>query len=82
MREQLEAAIDHNPEVVDNYLVLGDWLQEHQDPRGELIGLCRAVGIDRTEDAKARIAQLRRELGPVPPKYGSWDWFYGFVRRY
>lgn len=82
MREQLEAAIDANPEVPDNYLVLGDWLQQHQDPRGELIGLCRATGIDRTEDAKARIEALQRQLGPAAPKYGSWDWFYGFVRYY
>ena len=80
MREQLEAAIDANPDVVDNYLVLGDWLQQHQDPRGELIGLCRATGMDRTEDAQARIAVLQRELGPAPIRYSSHEWFYGFVR--
>lgn len=78
MRDQLEAAIDANPDLADTYLVLGDWLQERQDPRGELIGLHR----DLTEAAKARIAALQRELGPPPPPYGSWAWFYGFVRRY
>ncbi len=81
-REELEAAIDAHPDQADNYLVLGDWLQEHHDPRGELIGLCRAKGMDRTEDAKARIAVLQRQLGPAPFKHGSMDWFYGFVCRY
>lgn len=76
MREQLEAAIENNPDVVENYLVYGDFLQEQQDPRGELIGLCR----DATDEvAKARINTLQRQLGPPPPRYGSQEWFYGFV---
>lgn len=76
-REDFEAAIENHPDVADNYLVYGDWLQEQQDPRGELIGLCR----DATDEvAKARINTLQRELGPPSPRYGSQEWFYGFVR--
>lgn len=77
-REQLEAAIDAHPDQADNYLVLGDLLQQQGDPRGELIALHRA----KPEDSKARIMALQRELGPEPPRYGSWTWFYGFVQRY
>lgn len=49
MRDQLAAAIDANPDFVDNYLVLGDWLPERQEPRGELIGLHRAAGLQLGE---------------------------------
>ncbi len=72
-REELEAAIDANPDQAENYLVLGDWLQERQDPRGELIALHHAKN--------GRAAIVERELGPARPKYGVMDWFYGFVRR-
>ena len=36
---KLEAAIEKNTEDLDGYAVLSDWLQEHGDPRGELIAL-------------------------------------------
>jgi uncharacterized protein (TIGR02996 family) len=71
-RDELEAAIDADPDRVDNYLVLGDWLQEHQDPRGELIALMHA--------RNGRAALLQRELGPPAPRNGSLDWQHGFVR--
>jgi uncharacterized protein (TIGR02996 family) len=72
-REELEAAIDAHPDQADNYLVLADWLQQQQDPRGELIAL------HRTKEGAGRIHALIRELGPAPPRYGDWTWFYGFV---
>lgn len=38
-REALEALIDAAPEDPRGYAVLGDWYQQHGDPRGELIAL-------------------------------------------
>lgn len=78
-REELEAAIDAHPDQADNYLVLGDWLQERGDPRGELISLHRAT---YGEDIKNRIGVLQNKVGPLPPRFGSLGWFYGFVNYY
>lgn len=36
---ELEAAIHADPDALEPRLVLGDWLQERNHPRGELIGL-------------------------------------------
>jgi len=72
-RAALEAAIDAHPDQADNYLVLADWLQEHQDPRGELIVLSR----NKDRDSKARCAVLQKQIGPPMPPAA---WFYGFVR--
>ncbi len=73
-RDELEAAIDAAPDKPENYLVLGDFLQQQQDPYGELIALAAANN--------GRAAVLQRELGPPPPRYGSWTWKYGFVSYY
>ncbi|MEO8553823.1 MAG: hypothetical protein ABI678_27810 [Kofleriaceae bacterium] len=49
---KLEAAIAAEPDVADNYAVLGDWLAERGHPRGELIALClRAERDPATEPA-------------------------------
>ncbi|MBA3541340.1 MAG: TIGR02996 domain-containing protein [Deltaproteobacteria bacterium] len=36
---ELEAEIAKTPDEVAPYLVYADWLQQHGDPRGELIAL-------------------------------------------
>ncbi len=73
-RDELETAIDDDPDQADNYLVLADLLQELVDPRGELITLYRRSGAE----VDARRHALERELAPALP--GTVQWFYGFVR--
>ncbi|MCX5743979.1 MAG: TIGR02996 domain-containing protein [Proteobacteria bacterium] len=75
-RLALEAAIEVDPEQASTYLVLADWLQEHDDPRGELI--IAANGTD--EESKGRATMLQRQLGPPPLRHGQQSWFSGFVR--
>lgn len=71
MTAELEAAIDAHPDEAASYRVLGDYLLERGDRRGELIAL----------HGKPGAIALQRELGPAPiSPHGRVDWFYGFVR--
>ncbi len=58
--EKLHAAIDEDPELAADYLVLADHLLELGDPRGELISLSHKTD----KSARLRRAILERMLGP------------------
>jgi uncharacterized protein (TIGR02996 family) len=85
----LEAAIAVDPDLPGPYLVYADWLQEHGDPRGELITLHAAflATTDMTEHTQLseRIDALRSEhdsylSGPArQPGFGL-DYHLGFIR--
>lgn len=75
-RDALEAAIDEAPDDAARYAVLGDWLLQAGDPRGELISLQLATTARRKKEREEalllteglRIAQTQRAL-----------WRWGFV---
>lgn len=77
---RLEAAIAHDPDDDDAYLVYGDWLQQRGDPRGELLALHH-----RREDDAAR-AHLARHAShfygalAARPKLVEAVWHLGFMR--
>lgn len=70
----LIAAILENPDDRSGYLIYGDWLLEHHDPRGDLI-------IADAKEVQDRIINTHR-MQLAPP---HWDeflsviWRYGFV---
>lgn len=86
----LEAAIARAPEERAGYLVYADWLQQHGEPRGELIAVQHAlVATPRDPALRAREAALFAEhgdrlLGPLGPLARGGevriDWRCGFVR--
>jgi uncharacterized protein (TIGR02996 family) len=53
----LEAEIEHAPDAIEPYLVYADWLQQHGDPRGELISLHARLAPTRVVEAPDRAAQ-------------------------
>jgi uncharacterized protein (TIGR02996 family) len=73
-RAQLEAAIDEDPSDPRLYAVLGDYLQERGDPRGELIALQLAG------ETRAAEQHLRAHPELVPPD-AELSWRNGFVHR-
>ena len=72
-RAELEAAIDEDPSDLRAYVVLGDYLQEIGDPRGELIAL-QVAGQTRAAEQHLR---AHPELVPL----GELSWRNGFVHR-
>jgi uncharacterized protein (TIGR02996 family) len=70
-REQLFEDVYANPGDETARMVLGDWLQSHGDPRGELIGLqLRRLEHEPSREAQARERALLAEhattwLGPL-----------------
>jgi uncharacterized protein (TIGR02996 family) len=82
---ELERAIEADPDDASAYSVLGDWLQEQGDPRGELIALMLA-GKDK--QARALIQeQADYFLGPLAEHQETHDgskqpalaWRYGYI---
>jgi uncharacterized protein (TIGR02996 family) len=94
---ELEALIVKDPDNVESYLVYGDWLQAHGDPRGELIAADHAWQQSRrSKKLQETVARLRapydaqlRQLGEAfslaPPPGEDHrievDWHLGFIRR-
>jgi uncharacterized protein (TIGR02996 family) len=83
----LEAAIANAPEDLGGYLVYADWLQQHGEPRGELIVVQHALASAPHDAAlRAREATLFAEhgdrlLGPLALVGDARiDWHCGFVR--
>lgn len=74
--EKLHAAIDEDPELAANYLVLADHLLELGDPRGELIGLSEKID----KPSRQRRAVLEDKLGPDLSV--ELEWRYGFVHAW
>jgi uncharacterized protein (TIGR02996 family) len=72
---EIVVAAPHNDGAL---AVLGDWLQEHGDPRGELIA--RSLQPERTPELTARITELSDALSPAPSCRGV-TWRKGFVHR-
>ncbi|WP_338867032.1 TIGR02996 domain-containing protein [Myxococcus stipitatus] len=90
---ELEAAILQDPDAVDAYLVYGDWLQSHGDPRGELISLHHAWARAHGLEAKSFEQQAHEFLQRHEPrlvgdvlaqalrnKHLELDWDLGFIR--
>jgi uncharacterized protein (TIGR02996 family) len=59
---ELEAAIFAEPEGSEPYLVYGDWLQDHNDPRGELIALQHALAQERDPGSFLRYRKAEQAL--------------------
>ena len=69
----LEAAIDDAPDDASRYAVLGDFLQQQGDPRGELISLQLASASARRKEREEALIKVLA----VPMTRAQWRW--GFV---
>jgi uncharacterized protein (TIGR02996 family) len=82
-QRELEAQIVENPDDDAGYLVYGDWLQAHGDPRGSLIAIQAArCAADTPELAAAELALLSAHRAALlafdpPPRV---EWHLGFWR--
>lgn len=85
-RDELEAQIAASAHDDSLLLVYADWLQQHGDPRGELIALEAAAraapGHERVQWRKRRTELFERhpELVPLGQRL-ELEWHLGFVRR-
>ena len=59
MRDVFERAIIENPDDVASYSAYADWLQEHDDPRGEFIAVQLAFEDEIASSKEARDATSR-----------------------
>jgi len=73
MRDELERAIEDDPDADAPRLVLADWLQQHGDPLGELAVVQHRGAPDRE--------LIARVLGPLDPFLDHLDarWRIGFL---
>jgi len=86
--DALEAAIAADPDAREGYLVLGDWLQERGDPRGELIAIGAELAKSPFDAAMQRnhaahLAAHPELLGPLQgclDVVTELDWYCGFIR--
>jgi uncharacterized protein (TIGR02996 family) len=82
----LQAAIVASPDSPAPYLVASDWLQQRNDPHGELIALDFALD-SRSGDAalRQRVEKMREEHHPLPPgvdrTWWEFHWRWGFIRQ-
>lgn len=76
-RDALEAAIDEAPDDASRYAVLGDWLLQAGDPRGELISL--QLAEDPTRARKEREEALLSSDGLRVAQTQRARWRWGFV---
>lgn len=94
LRESLEAAIDDDADGPANHQRYSDWLQEHGDPRGELIGLEHQLAAHPLGSHGAQLRARHRELWAshrsawlgslIEPERGRHlrlEWRYGFIRK-
>ncbi len=78
--EALEAMIRADPEAVDPYLVYGDWLEAHGDPRGELVAMHHAGLAEAAERLlSSRAGYFFGELASVIEAVRI-EWHLGFMR--
>jgi uncharacterized protein (TIGR02996 family) len=88
-RTELLAAIEANPDALDNWLVYADWLSERDDVRGELIMLELAIEAGLATDAvlARRRAILRHDEALMSPQLAEhWhhldlEYWRGFIVR-
>ena len=84
--EEIEAAIDRDPDAADPYLVYADVLQSAGDPRGELIMLQSSSERERPDLQSAEAELLKRHgsyfLGALAdhPESVRLEWSRGFIR--
>jgi uncharacterized protein (TIGR02996 family) len=86
--EELEAAILENPSDPATWLVYGDWLTEHGDPRGELIAV-QAQRAERPDDPLLAAKELKLitdhaaawlgDLAPLTNEDFACTWRFGFL---
>jgi uncharacterized protein (TIGR02996 family) len=90
--EDLEAQIDASPDDPAAFLVYGDWLEAHGDPRGELVAV-QAAQLSARGAELARLKARESELlathadqlvGPELATYTKLgetiDWYCGFIQ--
>jgi uncharacterized protein (TIGR02996 family) len=90
-RDDLLAVIAENPADENAWLLYADWLQQHGEPRGELIAL--DIAIESATDRKAELEAARVDLLAryganilgdtfakfVASGYGEVVWHRGFI---
>jgi uncharacterized protein (TIGR02996 family) len=77
----LEAVIRAHRDDPGPYDVYADWLQDHDNPFGELILLQRALEHATDPAKEARMAELRRGYGAQNRDAFTVEWQWGFWRR-
>jgi uncharacterized protein (TIGR02996 family) len=77
----LEAEIARDPEAIDPYLVYADWLQQHGDPRGELISLQAKATPETDAAAAAMIERWPERFGGALEERDRVEWHCGYWRR-
>ena len=76
-RTAFEAAIDAAPDEANRYSVLGDWLSQQGDPRGELIALQQLSELDRRQRARVKALLYEPSIRCLAGPLAQWRW--GFV---
>lgn len=76
-RTAFEAAIDASPDEANGYAVLGDWLSQQGDPRGELIALQQLSELDRRQRERVNALLYEPSIRCLAGPLAQWRW--GFV---
>ncbi|MDP3499521.1 MAG: TIGR02996 domain-containing protein [Myxococcales bacterium] len=76
-RSAFEAAIDAAPDAANGYAVLGDWLSQEGDPRGELIALQQLSELDRRQRERVKALLYEPSIRCLAGPLAQWRW--GFV---
>jgi uncharacterized protein (TIGR02996 family) len=83
---ELEARLVEKPEI-ETFLVYGDWLSEHGDPRGELVAVQAKLLADpgerelREREARLLAAHRHEWLGQLACEDLHVTWFCGFIEH-
>jgi uncharacterized protein (TIGR02996 family) len=80
----LEQPILDDPYDRNAYLYVADWLQQHGDPRGELIALEVQAEKDRAITTAANeffTAHFDQFVGPLAEYHQDFSWRFGFIHR-
>jgi len=76
-RAAFEAGIDAAPDEPNGYAVLGDWLSQQGDPRGELIALQQLGELDRRQRERVKALLYEPLIRCLAGPLAQWRW--GFV---
>ncbi|MBE2253140.1 MAG: TIGR02996 domain-containing protein [Myxococcus sp.] len=76
-RSAFEAAIKAAPDDASGYAVLGDWLSQRGDPRGELIALQQQPALDRRQREREKALLMEPSIRCLAGPLAQWRW--GFV---
>ncbi len=76
-RTAFETAIDAAPDEANGYAVLGDWLSQQGDPRGELIALQQLGELDRRQRERVKALLYEPSIRCLAGPLAQWRW--GFV---